>query len=105
MHGVAELLRGRVAGVVAAERRIVGLVTVRAPVPFVLAGFGIEDDHPMIAVAIGDVQLVGLWIDEHLGGALEVLGVVAALALAWLADLHQELAGLGELQNHVVVVW
>src|SRR4029079_2649579 len=55
-------------------------------------------------VAVGDVQLIGLGIDKYLGGQAQILGVVAALAGAGLADTHQEFALLGELQNHAVVI-
>src|SRR4051794_12295706 len=57
----------------------------------------------MIAVTVGDVQLVGLFVDERFRRQPEVRDVVAALAGARLADLHQELAVLRELQHHVVV--
>ena len=101
--GLRNCCAGGSVGIVAAERRIVGLVAVGAPVALVLAGLGIEDDDAVVAVAIGHVQFVGLRVDVHLGRALQVLDVVAALALAGLADLHQKLARLGELQDHVVV--
>src|SRR5207245_2806554 len=39
----------------------------------------------------------------HFGRTLHVLDIVAALALPRLADLHQKLARLRELQDHVVV--
>ena len=93
----------RIAGIVGRKLRVVGLVAVRAPVPLVFAGIGVEDDHPAVAVAVGDIQFVGLRVDERLGGQPQILGIVAALALIGLADLHQELAGLRELQNHAVV--
>ena len=56
----------------------------------------------MIAVAVGHVQLVGLLIDEQLRRPLEIIDVVAALALARMPDLHQELPILRELQNLVI---
>ena len=67
--------------------------------PLVLAGVGIEHDHAMVAIAIGDIQFIGLRIDERLRRQPQIVGVVAALALARLADLHQELAVLRELQS------
>ena len=99
MYGVAELLRGRVAGVVAAERRIVGLVAVRAPVPLVLAGVCIEYDHAMIHVAVRHVDFVGRRIDDHVRGAAKVLGIVAAAVFPFVADLQQELTIATELQK------
>ena len=69
----------------------------------------------MVQVAVGDVRLVGRGVDEDLGDAAEVLQVVAVglpgrLAVVprrpprpGLAELHEELAVLGELQNLRVV--
>src|SRR5260370_29560362 len=104
MHRIAELLSRRIIRIVAAQRRVVGLMAIGAPVALVLAGVGIEHDHPVIAVAVRDDQFIGLLVDEQLGRTLDILGVVAALALAGLTDLHQEFPVLRKLQNHVVVV-
>src|SRR5258708_37742300 len=104
MHGIAELLSRRIVGIVAAQRRVVGLVAIGAPVALVLASVGVEPDRLVIAVAVRDDQFIGFLVDEQLSGTLDILGVVAALALAGLADLHQEFAVLSKLQNHVVVV-
>src|SRR6266481_6633731 len=41
---------------------------------------------------------------KRLGRQSQILQVVAALAMAGLTDLHQELAVLSEFQNHVVIV-
>ena len=79
---IAELLRRRRLRIVPPEIDIVGLVAVGAPVPLVLAGVGVEHDDAVVAVAVGDVQLVGLLVDEGLRRQPEVLDVVAALALA-----------------------
>src|SRR5438093_4242770 len=103
MHWITELLSRRRIGVVRPEVRIFRFVSVSAPVTFVFAGFGIIDDHAMVAIAIGDVHFVGLLVDERFRRPPEVFGVVTAFALAGLADLHQELSGLRELQNHGVV--
>ena len=70
---------------------------------FVLTGVGVEDDHAMVAVAVGDIEFVSLAIDEHLGGAFEIFDIVAALAQAGLADLHQKLPVLREFQDFVVL--
>src|SRR6266404_4773035 len=104
MYWIAELLSRWIVGIVAAKRRVFGLMAIGAPVALVLAGVGIEHDHPVIAVAVRDDQFIGLLVDEQLGRTLDILGVVAALTLAGLADLHQEFAVLSKLQNHVVVV-
>ncbi len=81
MHRIAELLRGRRVGIVGARVGVVGLVAVGAPMPLVLAGIGVEHDHAMIPVAVGDIQLIGLGIDERLGGQPQILDIVAAFAL------------------------
>jgi hypothetical protein len=56
----------------------------------------------VIAVAVRHEQLVGRRIDLEVSGAVHVLGVGVALALIAVADLHDELAVLGELQQLVV---
>ena len=72
--------------------------------PLVGAGVRIEDDHAMVDVAIGNKQLVRVVIHDHVRGAAEIRGVVAALALSLPPDLHQELSGSCELQNLCVLV-
>ena len=67
--------------------------------PLVGAGLGIEDDDAAVAVAVGDVDLVGRRIDLDIRRAAEPVGVVAAAGLALLADLQQELAVAGEFQQ------
>ena len=97
-----ELLRERRVGVVGVGL-VGGPVAVGAPVALVLAGVGVEHRDPAVAVAVGDVHLVGLGVDVDLGRLAEVREVVAALALPVPADLQQELAVAGELQDVGVV--
>ena len=104
VHRIAELLRRRRIRIVPAVIDVVRLVPVSAPVAFVLAGLRVEHDHAMVAVAVGDIQFIGLGIDKSLGGQPQILEVVAAFALARLADLHQEFSVLRELQDHIVVI-
>src|ERR1035437_2033490 len=104
MHWVAELLGDRRTRIVIAQVGVVGFVAVGAPVPLVLAGAGVEYDHATVPVAVGDVQLIGLLVDEKFSRQPEVFGVVAAFAPAGLADLHQELPVLRELEDLIVVV-
>ena len=59
VHRVAELLGQRRVGIVAAQVRVVGLVAVGAPVALERAGVHVEDGHALVAVAVGDVGLVG----------------------------------------------
>jgi hypothetical protein len=69
----------------------------------VLSGPGAEDDHTMVAVAIGDDQLIRFPIDKELGGSLEIFDVIPAFARGRLADLQQEFAVLRELEDDGVV--
>src|SRR6185312_17247511 len=55
VHRRSELLDRRHLGIVVAEVRVLGLVAVRAPVALELAGFGVDDDDALVAVAVGDV--------------------------------------------------
>ena len=103
MHRIPELLCGRRIRIVRPKVRIVGLVAVRAPVAFVLSGLGVVDNHAMVAVAVRDIKLVGGPVHEHFRRAFQVLGVIAALALHRMADLHQELSVLREFEHLVVV--
>ena len=56
----------------------------------------------MVAVAVGDVRLVGGLVDEDLRGLGEVLGAAAVDRHAALADLQQELAVARELRDQAV---
>ena len=67
-----------------------------------LPGIGVEHDDALVAVPVGDVQFVGLRIDEHLRRPFQVFDVVAAFALERMPDLHQEFSVLRELQNLIV---
>src|SRR5271166_3205115 len=55
VHGIPELLRGGIVGLVRPEVSVVGLVPVCAPMPLVLASLRVEYDHAVIAVTIGNV--------------------------------------------------
>ena len=70
--GVRNCWAGGSFGIVRRELRVVGLVAVGAPVPLVLAGIRVEDDHAAVAVAVRDVQLVRLRIDQRLGRQPEI---------------------------------
>ena len=103
VYRVPELLRRRRLRIVPPQIHIVRLVAIRAPVPLVCARVGVEHDDAVIAVAVGDVELVGLLVEERLRRQPQVLDVVAPLARARLPDLHQEFSVSRELQDHVVV--
>src|SRR5262249_9344820 len=104
VHRVAELLLGWRLRIIRALRSVVRLVAVGAPEALHLAGVGIDNRDALVAIAVRDVSLIGLGIDPDLGHTPEVLRIVAALALAELADLHQELAVLGELEDMGVLL-
>src|SRR5262245_11974698 len=99
VYGIAELLRRRIGGLIRAEVLVVGLVAVGAPVALHLAGVGVEHGDALVEIAVGDIGLVGLGIDPDFCDATEILQVVAALVAAELADLEEEFAFLGELQD------
>src|SRR5688572_30800675 len=94
-----ELLRGRRRWIVIPDTGVIGFRAVGAPVALVLAGIGVENDDAAIAVAVGDVGLVGRGIDEDLRRPPQMFRVVAAFVDALSADLQEELAVAGELQD------
>ena len=75
-----------------------------APHPLERAGVGVEHDHAPVAVAVGDEELVRLRVHERVRRLVEVLRVGVALALPGTADLHDELPGLRELEDLMVLV-
>ena len=77
-------------------------VAKRPPRALELSALRIEHDHPMIAVAVGDEQLIGRRMHEHVGRLMDVGRVRVTRALPAGADLHHELSGVRELQDHVV---
>ncbi len=106
VHRRAELLRERLLRIVAAERRVVRLVAVRAPVALDLARVHVDHGHALVEVAVRHVRLVGLRVDEDLGDAAEVVHVVTVghglavhHARTLLAEHPDELALARELQD------
>ena len=75
----------------------------RAPHPLEGTGVGVKDDDSLIAVSVRHEQFVRLRVNEYVGRLPEVLRVRVGLLLTALTDLHDELAGLGELQDLVIV--
>ena len=104
MHRSAELLLHRRLGIIRRLLTIIRRIAVGAPMPLIGAGRRVVDNDAAVAVAIGDVDLVGRLVDRGLGGLAELGGVITAGARRDLADLHHELAVEGEFQKHVVVV-
>ena len=70
VHRAAELLIDRRVRIVIAGVGVVRLVAIGAPMPLVLAGVGVEHDDAFVAVAVGDVQLIGFRIDKQSSPAL-----------------------------------
>jgi hypothetical protein len=68
-------------------------------VPLVGARARVEDDDAVIAIAVGDEELVGGGIEAHVGGATEICGISVTLARARLADLHEEAPVARELED------
>src|SRR5262249_36572406 len=83
---------------------IVRLVAVSPPHPLELSRIGIEHDDPAILVAVSDEHLVRLLPDPDLRRTVQVLGVETALARLRVADLHEELAVVCELEDLAVLV-
>ena len=67
-------------------------------------GVGIEDGDAVIAVAVGDVDLVGLRIEFESGGLAELAQIRAAGERPPLAQLLDEFPVDGEFQDHAVVL-
>src|SRR5215469_8294927 len=63
----------------------------------------IEYDHATITVSIGNVNFICFGVEPGFRGTLQVSDVIAALALAGFADLHQKLSLWRELQDHAVM--
>src|SRR5256885_6190897 len=103
MHRIAELLCGRCIRIVFAQVGVFGFMAVSSPMPLVFPSIGVIHNYAMIAIAVGDVYFVRIFVDESFGWQPQVLHVVTASTLIWLTNLHQELAILGEFQDHIVV--
>ena len=71
--GCGTACAGGAAGSYGPQVVVVRLVAVRAPVPLHLAGVGVEHRDALVEIAVGDVGLVGLRVDEDLRDAAEVL--------------------------------
>src|SRR5208282_4595672 len=100
VDGTSKLLIGWGRGRVGTGVGIGGLVSVGAPHALEGAGFGIEHDDALIAVAVGDVDLVRGFVHLYSGGAAQDVGARTVHRVGrGLADLHQESALAGELQH------
>ena len=78
---------------------IVRPLAVGAPMTLVGARRGIEYDHALVDVAVGNEQLIGLGLDVEIRRPAQVRRVVASLVHARLADRHHVLAVLRELHD------
>ena len=78
-------------------------VAERAPHPLELAGLGVEHDRRAGCRSRRRRRPLSPRVSTNsIGGLVDVFGVGVALALPAVADLHDELAGHRELQDHVV---
>src|SRR5215472_1621282 len=104
MHGVPELLLRRPLRIIGRLLVVVRDVAIGTPMPLVGTGRRVEHDDAAIAIAVGDVDFVGLLVDRRLRGLAKLGRVVGALARRDLADLRHVFAVERELQDRVVVV-
>src|SRR5262249_3015058 len=92
-----ELLRRLTARIVRAGIGVARLLAVCAPAALERAGIRVEDLDGVIAEAVGHEQLAA--VDGQRARTVEAGAAVAALRLAALADLQQELSALVELHH------
>ena len=83
---------------------VVGRLAIGAPHAHELQCLRIPHRDAIIAIAIGQHQLVCPGNEADLGHALDILRVQASLAAVGIADLAQELSVRSELQDEAVVV-
>src|SRR5262249_52078367 len=105
MNGVIETFRRRSLNQLRAWRKrqlVVRLLAVRSPVSLVRAGVRIKDNDAVIEVSICDEQLIRLRVHEQASRSSQVCGIVAALVLSRMTDLHEEFPFARELQDLVV---
>src|SRR5579864_509610 len=96
--GIGEALRRNNLAVVVVR----GLLAECAPHALELAAVRIEDRDAVIAVTIGHEQFVSWRIKPFIRRPVQIRRVGVALALIAVANLHDELAVLRELQELVV---
>jgi hypothetical protein len=73
-------------------------------VALVRAGLGIEHDHTAVAVAVGREDFLRGDVHRDVGRRSQPLGRIAVVALPRLADLQDELAVHGELEELAVLL-
>src|SRR3954471_3796947 len=70
----------------------------------VRAGARVEHHHALVAVAVGDVELLRLRIHQHMRRPAELRATVGVLRLTGTSDLHDEFAVRGDLEDLIVLV-
>ena len=86
-----------------------GICSISSEMTDIFAGVGVDDQDVAIAVAIRDIQTVGLRVAHHIGGPIEQWRAinaatrVVAIGTVWRpSDPHFEVAIHVELQNEAV---
>src|ERR1700686_4398718 len=82
-------------------RSVIGLVTIRAPVPPIHAGVRIEDYHPSVPVPVRDKDFIRLGVNSHIGGLAQLPYIVAFVTRSASSDLQQKLSLVVEFQDLV----
>ena len=59
--------------------------------PLVASGIGLENDHTVIAAAVGHIEFARDLVDDHVGRRSEIFRVIAAAIFAGTAYLHKDL--------------
>jgi hypothetical protein len=95
---IREALRGDHLTMVVISR----LVAECAPHPLECTGIPIKHGDTVIAVTVGNEQLVGPRIHPQVRCSVQILCVSIPLALVTLTDLHDEFAVLRELQDLII---
>src|SRR5476649_1688701 len=86
------------------DRIVIGRLAIGAPQALEFHGRRVPHRDALVAIAIGQYQLIGLRNDANLGHALHVVRVQAALAAVGMTDLAQEFSVRTELQDEAVMI-
>src|SRR5215471_15635073 len=79
-----------------------GRIAKSAPHSLESSSLGVEHNDTLVAVAISDIDLFCNGVDEDVRRLAHVLRVEISFTLSAVTNLHDELPGHCEFQNHVV---